>query len=387
MSVRVNEPWRDDQTRRVDHALGLKILFRGVADEDDAVAHDAHVGFDRIRPGAVNHIAASDRYVEFRYALRTLRGRSCPRALEVFVEKLRRRVVNLQPVTVQQEVMNLVGEDDHFVRDFQLAQPPRQIHSLREGHVAVVVTVNQQHRRAPFFDRADGRRFKGDLDRVAVAVFDPVRARNSQRPIVTAVQVNPGGEEVGVAGQTERRQKAAVTASPQSDPRLVNVATRTQVMRARDDVLIFRRAAPAAVLGLPKRPAVADAEAIIYRQHRIALARKILIEAVRVVVVVHVVPAEHHLPARAAVHKDHCRQLVTRLCVFRKEELAVDFEAVGSFEENWLWFDEFFRGEDILASETHAPNQTYQISSWIYLVEGRSDYTAWNECVSLKITE
>src|SRR5262245_44214273 len=204
---------------------------------------------------------------------------------------------------------------------------------------------------------------------------------------MNAVQVDSGGEEVGVASQTERRQKAAITAAPQPDPGLVDVAARTQVMRGGHNVLIFRGPAPAPLLGLPKRAAIADAQTIVDRQDRITTARQILIEAVGVVVVVHIVPAEHHLPARATVHKDHRRQFVARLCVFGKEELAVDFEAVGGFEENWLWFDELFRREDILASETHALNLTYQISFRIYLVEGRSDYSAWNECVSLKITE
>src|SRR5215510_6018804 len=105
-------------------------------------------------------------------------------------------------------------------------------------------------------------------------------------------------------------------------------------MRGGDNILIFRSSARAAVLGLPERAAVADAETIVDRQDRISTASQVLIEAVGVVVVVHIVPAEHHLPDRAAVHKDHRWQFFVWPCVFRQEELAVNFEAVGGFEEN-----------------------------------------------------
>ena len=72
-------------------------------------------------------------------------------------------------------------------------------------------------------------------------------------------------------------------------------------------VVELRAAGRAVVERLAELEPVADAAAIVHRQHDVALAREPLIHRVGVPVVVVVVPAEQHLPARAAVEEDQRR--------------------------------------------------------------------------------
>jgi hypothetical protein len=58
------------------------------------------------------------------------------------------------------------------------------------------------------------------------------------------------------------------------------------------------------MIGIVERMSIADAEAIIDRQHHKAMRREILIHRIGVRVIVHVVPAQHHLPRRPAMHED-----------------------------------------------------------------------------------
>ena len=52
------------------------------------------------------------------------------------------------------------------------------------------------------------------------------------------------------------------------------------------------------------RPAVHDSQPIIYGEHNVTQARQILIHRIRIVVVVHVMEAEHHLSRGATVGED-----------------------------------------------------------------------------------
>ena len=81
--------------------------------------------------------------------------------------------------------------------------------------------------------------------------------------------------------------------------------------------------APGAVVErLPKLHAVADAASVIDRQDDVAMLRQVLIHPVRVVVVVHVVPSQQHLPARAAMEENHRGPAFTRLQVGPYESKA-----------------------------------------------------------------
>ena len=110
-------------------------------------------------------------------------------------------------------------------------------------------------------------------------------------------------------------------------------------------VVELRAAGGAVVERLAELQAVADAAAIVHRQHDVALAGEPLIHRVGVPVVVVVVPAEQHLPARSAVEEDQRRPLLAGLQVLRHEQLRVDRHAVGGGDHHRLRLDELRGGE------------------------------------------
>src|SRR5439155_1646657 len=76
----------------------------------------------------------------------TRRGRPSPQPPR---EERRRRLVCRDPMRVRQEIVDVVREDQQLDVDLLLPQGARELHRLAELHVAVVVAVDQQHRRAP----------------------------------------------------------------------------------------------------------------------------------------------------------------------------------------------------------------------------------------------
>src|SRR5207302_8508070 len=87
----------------------------------------------------------------------------------------------------------------------------------------------------------------------------------------------------------------------------INVLEGLQKFRARDYVLIFGGAAPDRVWRLAKGASVHDAEPVIDREHGVTFAREILILRVGVVVILHVLKPEQHLPDRSAMREDERR--------------------------------------------------------------------------------
>src|SRR5580700_7954766 len=73
------------------------------------------------------------------------------------LEKVGGGVVGAQPTLVTQKAMYFVGKDELLVVDSLPVQRLDQPHGLREGHVAVVVAMNQQHGRSPRRHGTDGR--------------------------------------------------------------------------------------------------------------------------------------------------------------------------------------------------------------------------------------
>ena len=87
---------------------------------------------------------------------------------------------------------------------------------------------------------------------------------------------------------------------------------------------------------------VADPEPIVNRQHDIAVVGEILIHRIAVAVIVHVVPAEQHLPRRASVDEDHARLFRAASVV---EQLAVNRPAIRGFERDRARNDQLGLGE------------------------------------------
>src|SRR5262249_18405991 len=81
------------------------------------------------------------------------------RLLQMLVEKVSAGKIRAYPILMAQEIVNLVGINYFFKVHPVLTQQPNQIHRLRELNVPIVVAMNKQHRRLPFINRRDWRRF------------------------------------------------------------------------------------------------------------------------------------------------------------------------------------------------------------------------------------
>src|SRR5262249_33516391 len=144
---------------------------------------------------------------------------------------VRGRLQAAQPRLVRQEAVRLVGEDEQLDVHLLLAQVHHETDTFREGHLRVVVAVNHQDGRAPGLDRGDRGRVAGELRRVAAGqrVVAGLEVADDDVPVVDAVDVHAGGEQVGGAGQAERGQVAAVRAAPQPDAVRIDVGPPPQV--------------------------------------------------------------------------------------------------------------------------------------------------------------
>src|SRR6202522_1942447 len=153
-----------------------------------------------------------------------------------------------------------------------------------------------------------------------------------------AVHVNSGGKQVGVVRQPHGGQIAAVGSAPQADFLRVYVSQCLEIFSCRNDIFVFGAAARAAIVWLAEVAAIHDAGPIVDRQHDISTARQILIHGIGIVVVVHVVEAEHHLADGAAVNEDQrgTPAASVRFGRLRFEQLSVNFPAVGGFEDYLL---------------------------------------------------
>src|SRR5258708_28192291 len=119
------------------------------------------------------------------------------------------------------------------------------------------------------------------------------------------MQIDACLEDVGVAGQRQRREISAVRAAPDTYALAIDARQRLQEAGSRHDILIFGGARETGVLGMMKRQAIADAETIVDRQHDETMRRQLLIHGVAVAVVIHVTPTEQHLPRRPPGQKYH----------------------------------------------------------------------------------
>jgi hypothetical protein len=71
---------------------------------------------------------------------------------ELSLKEIGGRLVDAHPVRVPHEVMRVVRNDQLFIWYVKLVESLNQIHGLIEPHIAVIVAVDQKHRRLPSFD-------------------------------------------------------------------------------------------------------------------------------------------------------------------------------------------------------------------------------------------
>src|SRR5204863_10148889 len=123
--------------------------------------------------------------------------------------------------------------------------------------------------------------------------------------------------------QAHGGQESAVRSAPKTDPLRIDVIERLQKFRARDYILVFRCAAPHRFWRLAKGAAVHDAEAVIHREHGVTFARQILVHRIGVVVILHVMKTEEHLPDGSTVREDE--SWPASRFFFWREQLAMNF--------------------------------------------------------------
>src|SRR5713101_1705732 len=97
-------------------------------------------------------------------------------------------------------------------------------------------------------------------------------------PVVYAMEVHAGREQIGIAAQAERGQIAAVTPAPQAD--MFSIAAALQIFSGGHNVLILRRAAPGSARRFAERAAIANSAAVIQRKNDVSAAGEILIHGV-----------------------------------------------------------------------------------------------------------
>ena len=201
---------------------------------------------------------------------------------------------------------------------------------------------------------ATGDEFECDLERIfEIALFipaDPHRKaagrvepfRERARHVMHAHQIHARLEDIGIARQRQSREIAAIGAAPDADAPGIDALQPLEEFGARLDVLIFRGARRARLRGMLKGAAIGDAQPVIDRQHGETVRRQILVHGIAVGVIVHIVPAQHHLPRWPAMHEDD-GGLRPRAAGI--EQLAVNGEAVGGIEAHRLGDDKRSTGE------------------------------------------
>src|ERR1700674_1114444 len=77
------------------------------------------------------------------------RSGSVAMLLQLPGKEILRRAVRPNPALPHEERVNLIGEDEFLYVHFLAAQTLQKIHCLREIDIAIIVPLNEQHRRSP----------------------------------------------------------------------------------------------------------------------------------------------------------------------------------------------------------------------------------------------
>jgi hypothetical protein len=200
---------------------------------------------------------------------------------------------------MQQEVVNLVRVDDLLKGHALGPQALHQVDGLAELDVAIIIAMNQQHRRPPPGDPRHRRRLTCLLHRLGRIVPSP-GSKPRGRPVVNAVKIDSRGKHVRVPRQTQSGQISTVPSSPESDASRIDLRPRPQVIACGHDVLVFRGTSGSPARCFPKSTSISGSAAKIHAEHSIPTAGEVLIHPVGIVVVIHVVPSQEHLPDRPA---------------------------------------------------------------------------------------
>jgi hypothetical protein len=252
-----------------------------------------------------------------------------------------------EPVFVEQEAVELVGEDELVDGDVAGAEGLSEDGGLGVGDVGIIVAVDEEDGRAPMVDGGDGRAEPGpggDGILLGEGALLPVGGVVFEVPVVDTVEVDAGGEEVGVTREAQSGEVATVAATPDADALGIDAGDGAQVVCRGEDIVVLGGAIRAGVLALTEVEAIADAAAVVDGEHDEALRGEVLVHRVGVGVVVHRRIAEEQLAIGSAMEKEDCGPGCV-LGGFRvgAEELTVEVQAVDAGEQNLAGSDESLR--------------------------------------------
>src|SRR5581483_12502712 len=136
--------------------------------------------------------------------------------------------IGADPAAPHQETVDFVRDNQLFEGSVLGSQALDQVDGLREGNIAVVIAVNQEHRGFPGAHVGVGGRFPGQLyGRLFVGRFGGNAAEvgafgEEDAPVVYAVEIHARFEEIGIPGQTHGGEEPSVGSAPQANSARVN---------------------------------------------------------------------------------------------------------------------------------------------------------------------
>src|SRR6185437_271751 len=137
-----------------------------------------------------------------------------------------------------------------------------------------------------------------------------------------AVEINPGGKQIRSPREGKGGQITAVRSAPNTNSLRVHVLPRLQVQTSSDYVVELACAPRSVVDRFPKVQPIADAATVIHRKHHVSVIREELVQSVGIRIIVHVMEAQQHLPARPAMKEHQCGMLRNTVVIARQKELA-----------------------------------------------------------------
>src|SRR5260221_11849247 len=94
-----------------------------------------------------------------------------PGRLEMAVEEIAGGVIRREPISVQQEIVHVVRENELLDLHALFAEAGNKIDGLREVDIAIVVTVDEQGGRLPGVHCGDRRRIMRELVELGGGIF------------------------------------------------------------------------------------------------------------------------------------------------------------------------------------------------------------------------
>src|SRR3990172_2073219 len=151
-------------------------------------------------------------------------------------------------------------------------EPSFRSRKFAERHVPIVVAMDEKHGGAPAGDGCHGGGFERASGHLGVLLRLIARDEISDDhvPVVDSVDVYPGGEEVGGAGDPERGEIAAVRPAPEGDAIGVDVVAAAEIEAGAHHIPELARAVGAVVDRFAEVEAVADAAAVVHRENHLA---------------------------------------------------------------------------------------------------------------------